>query len=94
MKLFPQYFTQAKIFLHSKSALTLNSSTLKSVGGAINERRIWSLFEYIHSMKCQKFDLLANFSVLEGGCLQFDAVFHQVFQKHLLLLEKFCDIIA
>lgn len=41
VKLFPQYFTHAKIFLHSKSALTLNSSTLKSDGGDINERKIW-----------------------------------------------------
>jgi len=64
--------------------LTLKSSTLKLVGGGINERRVWPLSKYVHSVKCQKFDLLANFSVLEQGCLHFDAVFHQVFQKHLL----------
>lgn len=81
-------------YSYTQSLPSLNSSTLKSVGGGINERRIWPLFKYIHSVKCQKFDLLANFSVLERGCLHFDAVFHQVFQKHLLLPEKFCDIIA
>lgn len=47
VKPFPQYFAHGKIFLHSMSALTLNSSTLKSVGlieSCINERRIWPLF--------------------------------------------------
>lgn len=44
-------------------------------------------------MKCQIFNLLVNVSVLEESCLHSDAGFHQVFQMHLLLLEKFCDII-
>lgn len=73
---------------------TLKSGTLKSIGGDINDSRIWPFLKYIHSVKYQKFDLLFNFSILEGGCLRFDTVFHQVFQKHLLLLEKFYNIIA
>lgn len=51
-------------------------------------------FKYILSVKCQKCELLADLSVLEENCLHFSAVFHQVFKKGLLLLEKFCDIIV
>lgn len=48
----------------------------------------------LFSVECQKINPLAYFSILEGGSLHFDYVFHYIFQNNSLLLEKFHDIIA
>lgn len=70
----------------------LNSSTLESVRRCIRGDlafipvRKWS--------EMPKFELLANFGVLDQGCLHFDAGLNQVFQKNLLMPDEFCDIIA
>lgn len=48
----------------------------------------------LRSVECQKINPLAYFSILDGGCLHFDYVFHYIFQNNSLLLEKFHDIIA
>lgn len=88
---FSQYFAHAKILLTLKVCPPLHFMQL--LWNKLDEALMREEFG-LFSVECQKINPLAYFSILEGGSLHFDYVFHYIFQNNSLLLEKFHDIIA